>query len=174
MKKIVLVYTSHTGFTKQYAHWIQEELNCHTLEMKEASLAALKPYDIIIYGGGMHANRVNGMNRFLKQYPEFKHKDVIIFATGATPMDAYEEIKQFERLNIPQDSNIPFFYFHSGMNYADMKGVDKLMMNSFRWVLNRKKQKNAVEEGTLNAIQSSYDHSNKAYIDPLVRYVLAL
>ena len=129
LKKVLLIYKSNTGFTKKYAQWIQEELNCSAIELKDANISEVTKYDIVIFGGGIHANKINGI-KFIKNNLElFKNKHLIIFATGATPASAVEEVKEFERVNIPNESNISFFYFQSGMNYIDMRINDKLIMN---------------------------------------------
>lgn len=174
MKTVLLVYKSNTGFTKKYAQWIQEELNCTTIELKDAHISEVNEYDIVIFGGGMHANKINGI-KFIKNNLElFKNKQLIIFATGATPASAVEEVKRFEQANIPDGSNIPFFYFQSGMNYKDMRINDMLMMNCLKFVLRAKKDKNSVEQGTMEAISNSYDNSNKIFIKPLINHVRGL
>ena len=174
MKKVLLVYKSNTGFTKKYTQWIQEELNCTTMELKNAHASEIMKYDIIIYGGGMHANKINGI-KFIKDNLELlKDKHLIVFATGATPASAIDEVKGFERENIPSGSNIPFFYFQSGMNYRDMTMSDKMMMTCLKLALKFKKDKDSAEQGTMNAIRDSYDHSKPVSIKPLVQYVQEL
>jgi hypothetical protein len=171
MKTVLLVYKSNTGFTKKYAQWIQEELNCTTIELKEAHISEIAKYDIVIFGGGMHANKINGINFIKNNLELFKNKHLIIFATGATPASAVEEVKGFEHANIPSGSNIPFFYFQSGMNYRDMRINDKVMMNCLKFALRLKKDKSSVEQGTMEAISNSYDNSKQVFIKPLIDYV---
>jgi flavodoxin len=174
MKTILLVYKSNTGFTKKYAQWIQEELNCTAVELKEIDVSEIVKYDIVIFGGGMHATRINGINFIKNNLELFKNRHLIIFATGATPASAAEEVKKFEQANIPNESNIPFFYFESGMNYRDMKINDKMVMNCLKFVLKIKKDKNSVDQGMMEAISNSYDNSKQVFIKPLIDYVRGL
>ncbi len=174
MKTILLIYKSNTGFTKKYVQWIQEELNCTTIELKDASISEVAKYDIVIFGGGIHANKINGMKFIKSNLGLFKSKHLIIFATGATPASAVEEVKRFEQENIPNESNIPFFYFPSGMNYEDMRINDKMIMNCLKFVLRVKKNKNSAEQGTMGAISNSYDNSKQILIKPLINYVRGL
>lgn len=174
MKTVLLVYKSNTGFTKKYAQWIQEELNCPTVELKEAHISEIVKYDIVIFGGGMHATRINGIDFIKNNLELFKSKHLIIFATGATPASAVEEVKKFEQANIPNGSSIPFFYFESGMNYKDMKINDKMMMNCLKFALRIKKDKNSVDQGMMEAISNSYDNSKPIFIKPLIKYVRGL
>ncbi len=174
MKKVLLVYKSNTGFTKKYANWIKEELSCTSVELKDVQFDDLSKYDIIIFGGGMHANKINGI-KFIKSNLElFKNKHIIVFATGATPASAVEVVRKFEDSNIPEGSNIPFFYFQSGMNYKDMRVNDKMMMNCLKLVLKAKKDKDSVEQGTMDAISNSYDNSDRIFIKPLIDHVRGL
>ena len=174
MKTVVLVYKSNTGFTKKYAQWIHEELNCTTIELKDADISEVTQYDIIIFGGGMHANKINGIEFIKNNLEIFKNNHLIVFATGATPACAVEQVKQFEQANIPSRYNIPFFYFQSGMNYKNMRIRDKMIMSSLKFALRVKKDKNSVEQGTMKAIDNSYDNTNQIFIKPLINYVQGL
>ena len=60
------------------------------------------------------------------------------------------------------------------MNYKDMRINDKMIMNFLKFVLRVKKDKNAVEQGTMEAISNSYDNSRQEVIKPLVNYVQGL
>jgi hypothetical protein len=174
MKTVLLVYKSNTGFTKKYAQWIQEELNCTTIELKDAHISEVSKYDIIIFGGGIHANKINGIKFIKNNLETFNSKQLIVFATGATPASAVEQVKEFEQANIPSGANIPFFYFQSGMNYKDMRINEKMVMNCLKFVLSLKKDKNAVEQGTMESISDSHDDSNQIFIKPLIDYVQGL
>ena len=61
MKKALVVYKSAYGSTKKYAEWIADELKCDILEKDKCKKEQLKDYDIIIYGGGLYAGKVNGI-----------------------------------------------------------------------------------------------------------------
>jgi len=80
----------------------------------------------------------------------------------------------FEKANIPDEWNIPFFYFQSGMDYSGMRINDKLIMNCLKLVLKVKKDKNSAEQWTMEAISNSYDKSNQAFIKPLIDHVRGL
>ena len=60
-KQILVVYKSVTGFTKQYAEWIAEKLNCSAVELKKVSAETMSEYKTIIFGGRFHAGFVDGL-----------------------------------------------------------------------------------------------------------------
>jgi Flavodoxin len=171
MEKVV-VYKSKTGFTEKYARWIAEDLHCDAISMEEFKISQAAPYDVIVFGGAIHAGRIDGLNFILKHISQFSNKKLIVFATGATP-PINEEVEKFRRSNFPNNLDIPFFYFQSGINYEKMRGLDKQLMKILKAVLKAKKDKSDIDQGTLDALQNSYDFSNRSFIEPLVCFINA-
>ncbi len=166
----IVIYQSKTGFTEQYARWIARALHCDIQCLEQFNRAEMPRYDVVIFGAGIHAGKIRGA-RFIKNtLAGLSGKEVVVFATGATaPIP--EEIARFQANSIPQGANIRFFYFQSGMNYARIHGLDRLMMAALKAILSMKKNKSDVEQGTLTAIQTSYDYSNQCQTEPLITYV---
>ncbi len=96
-----------------------------------------------------------------------------MFATGATP-PLEEEIERFRKDNLPDDIDIPFFYFQSGINYEKMSGGDKLLMKILKTVLSMKKNKSDLDQGVADAIRNSYDYSSQSQIEPLIQFANTL
>ena len=87
----IVVYQSETGFTKKYAEWIAEELGCEVVPFKKTNATKLQGYDKVIYGGWLMGGMIVGVEKVR----EFGLKELIVFATGASP--AMEEaVKQQE------------------------------------------------------------------------------
>ena len=172
MKRLI-VYKSKTGFTEKYAHWIAEELHCDAVRLEKIRPSQMSRYDVVIFGGGIHAGIINGIGFVKKNLSAMANKKVIVFATGATPAIP-SEIERFKKTNIPGGDGIAFFYFQSGMNYAKMQKRDKLLMGMFKAFLKLKKNKSDVEKGTADAIRNSYDYSHRDAIAPLIHYVNAI
>lgn len=171
--KKVVVYKSKTGFTEKYAHWIAEDLHCEAIQLENFNISEADQYDVIVYGGGIHAGRINGIKFIQNDILLTANKKLIVFATGATP-PINEEVERFRKNNIPNAKDIAFFYFQSGMNYAKMKGADKLLMGILKAVLNSKKSRSDTEQGTIDAIQNSYDYSSQSQIEPLISFINAI
>ena len=85
MNKIVVIYRSVYGYTKTYAEMIAEELTCDLREYSEISPDDLLSYDTIIYGGGLYAIGINGINLIKKNYDKLKDKHLFVWATGSNP-----------------------------------------------------------------------------------------
>lgn len=172
MKKIV-IYNSKTGFTKQYASWIAEELECEAISIQNVTKESTKPYQIIIYGGGITAGQIGGLKKFKNIMLEQTDKQVIVFATGATPMEHKENLKGIIDANFTEEEkiNIPFYYFQSGINYENMKHGGRMVLKMLTFMLEKKKNKTKDEIDMIQALQKSNDFSNKNNITTLVEKV---
>jgi menaquinone-dependent protoporphyrinogen IX oxidase len=168
-KKIV-IYKSNTGFTEKYANWIAEDLHCDVVSLDRITILEIIKYDVIIFGGGIHAGKINGIKFIKDNTTAFENKKVIVFATGATP-SIPEEIERFKNINLHENTNISFFYFQSGMNYTNMRYKDKMLMSLLKVFLKFKRDKSDIQQGAADAIKSSYDYSNRSQIEPLISFV---
>ncbi|MDO5521381.1 MAG: flavodoxin domain-containing protein [bacterium] len=169
--KCIIVYQSKTGFTKKYAMWILEKLHCDIMKLKDATKEKLTAYDCIIFGSYIRVEKVRGWNKMKALAGKKENKDLIIFATGSTPVAMEEHINDIWKKSIPEKQlqDIPHFYMQSGLNYEKMGVADKLMMKGFAVMMKWKNKK----DGKVGAqdLGKSFDNSSKKFIMPLVNYV---
>lgn len=78
MNNIAVVYQSHYGTTKKYAEWIAQALDADLLNRKKVSVSELSQYGMIIYGGGLYAGGLLGIDLVSKS--KFKH--LVVFTVG--------------------------------------------------------------------------------------------
>ena len=168
MKKVV-VYKSRTGFTKRYAEWIGEALACEVVDYNKLKTLAVDDIDVIIYGSRVHAGMIDSLSK-VKDYLKDKKCKLVVFATGATPIEAKQQIENIVTANFSGD-NTPFFYMQSGLCYEKMGVADKLIMKMLSKMLASKEDKSDAENGTATAISKSHDISSKEYIMPLIDFV---
>ena len=170
--KQLIIYKSRTGFTKQYSKWICEELHCEMVDYADVKRINLDEYDLVVYGSRIHAGIIDGLNKFRKMM-EKKSAKIILFATGATPNAAVEEIQKIPQQNRIDDST-PFFYMQSGLCYEKMGVADRTLMKMMSKILESSKNRTEIEDGMKNAISASHDISSKEYIKELVNCVRSL
>lgn len=172
MKKILLTYKTKTGFTKKYADWINEKISCHMISFDKIKEVDINRYDIIIFGAGIHAGKIDGLNKFKREVLCTGKKNIIIFATGGAPFsdEIFSKIK-INNFSANEIAKFKFFYFQSGLNYEGMGFFDKVIMYTYRKILGFKKNKSEIEEGTKNTILKTYDYSKSENIKPLITYV---
>ncbi len=170
--KTIVIYNSQTGFTKCYAEWIAEATGADCLELSAAKRKDLTAYEAIIFGGWACAGHINKISWFKGNIDKWTDKKLIAFCVGASPIDNPEiEVALKQNLNEPELKKVKTFYCPGGFNYEKMSVPSKLMMKMFLKTLKAKKEKTAEEQIMINMISSSYDISDKKYIEPILQYL---
>lgn len=178
--KILVCYKSVTGFTKKYAEMIVQELDCELMDFKQVTDKILSQYDTVVFGGRCYAGAIDGLKKIKGLIAKCDVKNFVVFAVGATPNIAEETIQETWRRNLTQDElrSIPHFYMQGGLRYETMPLHEKLMMKAFAAVMKgqikRKKDKTEEDKEFIRTISSSYDISEKEYIEPLVSFIKSL
>ena len=172
--KILVAYKSKTAFTKRYAEMIAEEMQCSIMDLKVVTAEVLSEYDVFVYGGGLYAGMINGLKQAKELFAQSTAKEMVIFATGATPNEAGDDvIDTIWKNNLTADEfeSTAHFYMQSGLNYETMKIPDKMIMKMLSFMLSKQKDKSEYDAGFEQAIKSSYDISSKEYAMPLIQYL---
>lgn len=85
MADTVVVYTSQTGFTQQYALWIAKQLHCELLDLKFVTNADLLHRRVVIYGGHLLVNHIQGFRQFYRRFRRALPPHLLVFGAGLTP-----------------------------------------------------------------------------------------
>ena len=167
----VVIYKSKTGFSKKYAGWIAEELSADIFEASKCSIENIKTYDIVIYGGSLHAVGIIGINFITKNFDKLKDKKIIIFATGASPAreNVLNEVTS-RNFTPKQQKCIKLFYLRGGFDYTKLGFVDKALMTLLKLKIKSKKELTADEKGMLTAYDKPVDFTKKENIKELIAY----
>ena len=172
MASLLIVYKTETGFTKKYVDWLTERIACKAIPLDQINDICLDDYDIIVYGAGIHAGRIQGLKEFKGKAFNLVSKKIVVFATGGAPDDEAIISKiTANNFSVEELENIGFFYFRSGLNYDRMGLRDKAMMKLYSKFLELKSNKSDIEDGTSKALSASYDHSSSEQIEPMISYL---
>lgn len=164
-----VIYNSQTGFTKRYAEWIAEAAGADCFELSEAKKKTMEPYKAIIFGGWAHAGSISKLSWFKNNMDKWADKKLIVFCVGGSPINNPEiEPALKQNFNESELKKVHVFYCPGGFNYEKMPNTSKLMMKMFIKVLKAKKDKTEADGEMIKMISSSYDISNKKYIDPIL------
>lgn len=169
--KSVIIYNSQTGFTKQYAQWLSEELACEVVSFNEAKSRKYDEYDNIIFGSWCHAGNIVKIDWFKQLMEEKPKKKYAIFAVGASPLENPEVDMLIDKI-IPEDSfNCKVFYCPGGIRYDKMKFLDRKLMKMFTKALSKKKDATVAERMQAEMISHDYDIQEKKYIEPIIDWI---
>lgn len=170
--KTAVIYHSQTGFTKRYAGWIADATDADCFELSEAKKKDLSVYEAIIFGGWACAGSISKLRWFKNNMDQWKDKKLVAFCVGGSPFDNPEIIPALEKnFSGAELRRVRVFYCPGGINYEKMSGRSRLMMKLFVKALNAKEQKTEEEEEAIKYMSSSYDISDKKYIEPILKYL---
>ncbi len=168
--RIVVIYNSQTGFTKRYAEWIAEATGADCLELSAGKKKDLTAYEAIIFGGWACAGSISKISWFKGNIDKWADKKLIAFCVGGSPIDNPEiEVALKQIFNESEQKMVNTFYCPGGFNYEKMSAPSKLMMKIFIKTLKAKKDKTESEQEMIKMISSSYDISDKKYIEPILQ-----
>ena len=172
--KILVIYKSKTGFTQWYAEIIAREVEGELIDFKEITVDKMSEFDVVVYGGGLYAGMINGFKKAKEMFAKSSAKNLVVFATGATPNEVTEKVEEVWNINLTEEEKeaIPHFYMQSGLCYEKMSLPNKLLMKTMANVLSKEANKSDVEQGQEEAIKSSHDNSDPKYAKPLIEYLL--
>lgn len=166
--RTIVIYNSQTGFTKRYAEWIAEATGADCLELAAAKRKSMDTYEVIVFGSWACAGSISKLKWFKSNLDKWSDKRLIAFCVGGSPIDN-PEIEQALKQNFMK--NVRIFYCPGGFNYEKMSVSSKLMMKMFIKMLNAKKNKTEAEQEMIKMISTSYDISDKKYIEPILEYL---
>ncbi len=172
MKNIIVLYQSKYGTTKQYAKWIAEELNVSAIERSDIKSAVLDAYDIIIYGGGLYAGGIAGVESVVKN----PYKQLVLFTVGlANPATTdYSSILN-KNLGADKLKDIEVFHLRGGIDYKKLGVVHKGMMAMLKKMVGKKSVSERTEEdkAMLETYGEKVDFIDRSSIAPIIEYVRA-
>jgi len=173
--KTIVVYKSISGFTQKYAEWIAEELEADLFRIEKIDIDVLLKYEIIIYGGSLHAVGISGVNIIKNNLNKLRDKNVIIFTTGASlPNESIvSEIKD-SNFSVEEQKQIQFYYFRGGFDFNKLNLINKILMTLLKWKIKLKRDKAPDEKGMLAAYSRPMDFTKKENIKELLEFVRSL
>lgn len=168
--KALIVYKTTSGFTETYAGWIAEELNANCIPLKD--LRKTEGYDLLIYGGCLHAVGINGYTAFKSHLSPKDYGRLIILAVGASPPkpEIEDEIRR-ANLAAPEEKDLPLFYFQGGFDFNKLNFITKIIMTAFRWKLAARKDKTDEVKGMLSAYRKPLDATDRKNIEGMLTFI---
>ena len=165
--KTIVVYQSKTGYTEKYANWISESLTCPLKSLNELKSEELQGYDLIIYGGGVYASKIAGLNKIKKMTSPNK---IIAFGVGMTSAQALDH-QQFEALNIGGENIKKIFYLRGGLDIKQLGFFLKKMMNMMKKGIEKKEEKSQDDKEFLSAFSHATDFTSRENINDILSYI---
>lgn len=178
MSKIAVIYKSKYGATKKYAEWIAKALSADLFERKEIHQNNLNQYDTIIYGGGLYAGGISGINFITKNFEKIQNKNLVVFSCGLADPTNDVNIKNIQKgldkvFSPEMKKKITCFHLRGGMDYTRLSLVHKSMMAMLCKMIAKKEQESLTveEKEMLETYGKIVDFADENTIEPLVSFV---
>lgn len=150
-QRTIVLYTSKYGAAETYARWIAEALGCRAVPLDKFSKKELQVYDTVVYGGGVQAGGIRGLEQFTKwikgdlKLRQMAKRGTIseaeaaeigafdrqyyIFAVGIS-LDSEGNRLQLRDINFDKDwlKDLPCFFLPGAFDPAKLAGVDKAII----------------------------------------------
>ncbi len=169
----IVIYKSKYGSTKTYAEWISKELNCKCFDAKEIKADNLLDYDTIIYGGGLYAEIIAGVNLITKNFEKLKDKKLIVYTTGITPLNVreYYDHEVIEKNFKPYMlNNIKVYNFLGRMIMSELSAPHKAAIKMLKKIMSSKENPTDMEKMLIDLCDADGDFTDKSAIGDLVEY----
>lgn len=173
MNKILVLYKSKYGATKQYVKMLKEAIPCDTCEIDHYSFSEAMSYDFIIVAGGIYASGIAGLKTLRKNLNYLNQASIVIIAVGASPFDkkAFQELTAYNLKNMPVQ--YPVFYARGAYDEKNMDFKDRTLCRLLKKSLSKKDP--ATFEPWMKALfeagQESCNWVDFQYLIPLLDYL---
>ena len=172
----VVVYKTKYGSTKTYADWIKEDLGCEAKDVKDITIDDLEKYDVIVYGGGLYAEVINGASIITKNLSRLKDKKIAIFTTGITPLDCrdyYDKMVVEKNFKNGVPENIKIFNFMGKMIIDELSPVHKAALKTLKKIMSSKKEPSEMEKLLIDLCDADGDFSDREETRELIKYIVS-
>ena len=165
MMPTAIVYTSKTGFTKQYAHLLGKSLGFPVYSLEDA-LYGLDRGSPILYLGWIHASAIRDYRKAAKSFDLCAVCGVGLCDTGTLT----DQVRKATAI----PASIPLFTLQGGFDRSKLKGMDKLMISMLVKGLSSQPQRSEQDERMLALLQKDGNYVNPDNLTEVLNWYAAL
>lgn len=159
MKAQAILYTSNTGFTKQYAEILSKKIDLPVYSLKEAQYKLEKAVSVI-YLGWVFANTVKGYKKAAKKY-----KIIAVCAVGLSESGSVdEEIRKTNSLSVP------LFSLQGGLDKQKLRGIHKFMIGMLIKGLSSQAERSEKDEKMLALLKKDGSYVNEESLSDFIKW----
>lgn len=145
MMPTAIVYTSKTGFTRQYAQLLGKRLGLPVYSLEDA-LYGMDQGSPILYLGWIHASAIRDYRKAAKNFSVCAVCGVGLCDTGTLT----DQVRKATAI----PASIPLFTLQGGFDRSKLKGLDKLMISMLVKGLSAQEKRSEQDERMLALLQT--------------------
>jgi len=165
--RVLIVYQSKYGSTKQYAEWIHREVPSQMADIEKCNALEFTKYDVIVIGSYIRAGRIVIAPRVIETWDAIKKKKVVLFTTSGTPPE-HPNIVKIYNTNLPREirKEIKYFPLRGRMLHKDLSSYDESLV-----AVGRMMEK---DETLKKFMSEDFDDVKRENILPILEYIKTL
>ena len=166
MNKVILLYASKHGSSKEYADMIGTELEIKAVDIDEFDSVKKEDFDTIIFVSGVYASKINKIDTIKNSFNKFDN--IIVCPVGFSEFN--EDIKNNMENNFNQEElkKIKIFYLRGSLDISKLSFLEKMMMNMMKKMLKKNPEEN---KEMLSAFNKPVSFLNEDNIKDLISYM---
>ena len=171
MKKVAVIYKGKYGSTEKYAKWIAEETGADVFTPETCRVKELEQYDVIVFGGAVHAGGISGIDFLKKNIGKIREKKILVFTVGLN-IDTEETRKELVSINLVKKlEGLPCYFFPGAYNPEKVKGMDKALMKVVKKMISGGNSEEGTAEKLLHAIEYGDDFTDRNAVKEIVEEI---
>lgn len=165
--RVLIVYKSKYGSTKQYAQWINREIPSDLVDAGKGDKPDFAVYDVIVFGGYIRMGRIVVAPLIVKNWGDIKAKKVVLFTSSGTP-PGHANIQKIYHSDLPEEirREIKYFPLRGKMVSKDLSFLDQFLVAVGR-IMER-------DESLRSLMNEDYDEVKQENLIPLLAYMKTL
>ena len=165
--RVLIVYKSKYGSTKQYAQWINKDIPSDLVDADKEDKHDFTGYDVIVFGGYIRMDRIVVAPLIVSNWGDIKAKKVILFTSSGTP-PGHPNIQKIYHSNLPEEirKEIKYFPLRGKILSKDLSFFDKFLVAVGR-IMER-------DESLKSLMTEDFDEVKLENLIPLLEYVKTL
>ncbi len=167
--KILVVYQSKYGSTRQYAEWIAQKLKADLVHLNDLDPKTLPNYETVIFGTYLHIGKLVDAIFLIQNWEVLKHKQLILFTvSGAKP--GLSELTKYYENSVPGYIREKIKYFQFWGRVKNLDFTDSLLIQFPKLAFKIGAMKGKKED--LERLKTfDVDHVSQDFITPLINFV---
>lgn len=172
----IIIYTSKTGYTEQYAQMLSEALDCEAIQSSHLEQVNLEDYDTIVYGGGIRTLKINGLKTILPKLNQLEGKRIVLFAVGVSENNETNTTSLYEKNIEANHVHYPMFYMRGGFDPNRLSLFMRFMLHNVKKSIHKKESNNpdtlsTEDKEILDFFQSPHEHIERENLEKLIDYI---
>ena len=162
--KVLILYQSKYGSTKQYAEWIHRKIPSQMADVNKCNAPEFTKYDVVVFGGYIRTGRIVIAPMIVENWNAIKGKKIILFTTSGTPPE-HPNIGKIYNTNLPFEirQKINYFPLRGRMLHKDLSSYDESLV-----AVGRMMEK---DETLKRFMTEDFDEVKQENISPVIEYI---